>query len=438
VLTEREYCPWPLVHGGGQGEHGKMTNTAALRVNGERLWQTIMEVAKIGATEKGGCCRLALTDLDREARDLYVKWCKEAGCSIRVDKMGNVFARRDGQDNSLPPVMTGSHIDTQPTGGRFDGVYGVLAGLEIIRSLNDLDIKTKHPIEASIWTNEEGSRFAPAMVASGVFAGEFTLEYGLSREDEEGKTMGEELERIGYAGPDEVGGRPVHAFFEVHIEQGPILEEEGITVGVVTDAQGQRWYELTFEGVESHAGPTPMNRRKDALLGAARVVELVNKIGLERAPLACATVGMLNVHPNSRNVIPGRVFLTIDFRHPDDEVLKTMDTAIRAGIDTIAKDIGLSVSLEQIFYYAPIAFDASCVSAVRQASEACGYTSRDIVAGAGHDACYLSKVAPASMVFVPCIDGISHNEVEDAKPEWITAGADVLLGAMVAKAQQIS
>ncbi|MBL4636384.1 MAG: hydantoinase/carbamoylase family amidase, partial [Kofleriaceae bacterium] len=255
-----------------------MSENTKLRINGERIWDTLMEVAKIGATEKGGCCRLALTDLDREARDLYVKWCKEAGCTIRIDKMGNIFARRAGEDDSLPPVMTGSHIDTQPTGGRFDGVYGVLAGLEVIRSLNDLNIKTKHAIEASIWTNEEGSRFAPAMVASGVFAGVFTLEYGLSREDEDGKTMGEELERIGYAGPDEVGGRPVHAFFEVHIEQGPILEEEDMTIGVVTDAQGQRWYELTLGGVESHAGPTPMNRRKDALLGAARVIELVNKI----------------------------------------------------------------------------------------------------------------------------------------------------------------
>ncbi len=405
-----------------------------LRVNGERIWDTLMEVAKIGATEKGGCCRLALTDLDKEARDLYVKWCKEAGCSIRIDKIGNVFARRDGSDNSLPPVMTGSHIDTQPTGGRFDGVYGVLAGLEVIRTLNDLNITTKHPIEASIWTNEEGSRFAPAMVASGVFAGEFTLEYGLSRKDEDGKTMGEELERIGYAGPDEVGGRPVHAFFEVHIEQGPILEEEETTIGVVTDAQGQRWYEMTLTGVESHAGPTPMNRRKDALLGAARIIQLVNKVGLDNAPLGCATVGMVNVSPNSRNVIPGSVFLTIDFRHPDDDVLKGMDAAMREGVAKITEEIGLGCELEQIFYYAPIPFDAGCVNAVRSAAEECGYSMRDIVAGAGHDACYLSKVAPASMVFVPCIDGISHNEVEDAKPEWITAGANVLLGAMLSRA----
>jgi N-carbamoyl-L-amino-acid hydrolase len=406
-----------------------------LRVNGDRLWQSIMEVAKIGATEKGGSCRLALTDLDKEARDLYVKWCKEAGCSIRIDKMGNVFARRDGEDNSLPPVMTGSHIDTQPTGGRFDGVYGVLAGLEVIRSLNDQDIKTKHPVETSIWTNEEGSRFAPAMVASGVYAGVFTLDYGLSRADKDGKTMGEELERIGYAGSEDVGG-DVHAFFEVHIEQGPILEEEEKTIGVVTDAQGQRWYEMTLTGVESHAGPTPMNRRKDALLGAARIIDLVNKIGLDNAPLACATVGMVNVYPNSRNVIPGRVFLTVDFRHPDDNVLKSMDEAMRAGVAEITKTIGLGCELEQIFYYSPVAFDDGCVDAVRTAAQNCGYSVRDIVAGAGHDACYLSKVAPTSMIFIPCVDGISHNEVEDAKPEWVTAGANVLLGAIVTKAEQ--
>lgn len=393
-----------------------------------------MEMAKIGATEKGGNCRLALTDEDKQARDLFVSWCREAGCGIRVDKMGNIFARREGSDPSLPPVMMGSHLDTQPTGGRFDGVYGVLAGLEVIRSLDDLDIQTKHPVEASVWTNEEGSRFAPAMISSGVFAKVFELDFGLSRSDADGKTIGEELRRIGYAGPDEVGDRAVHAFFEVHIEQGPILEEEGKPIGVVTAGQGQRWYELSFTGVESHAGPTPMGRRKDALLGSARVIELVNKIGLDNAPLACATVGMVNVYPNSRNVIPGRVFLTIDIRHPDDEVLKSMNDAVRTGIDEIAKNIGLQSELEQIFYYAPVPFDDSCVQAVREAAKDCGYEHQDIVAGAGHDACYLSKVAPSSMVFVPCVDGISHNEVEDAKPEWITAGGNVLLGAVLAKA----
>ncbi|MDH5355462.1 MAG: Zn-dependent hydrolase [Gammaproteobacteria bacterium] len=405
------------------------------KINAERLWDSLMQMAKIGATEKGGCCRLALTDLDREGRDLFVNWCKEAGCTIKVDKMGNIFARREGADSSLPPVLTGSHLDTQPTGGRFDGVYGVLTGLEVIRSLNDMNIQTRRSIEACVWTNEEGSRFAPAMVASGVFGGVFDLDYGLNRSDADGLTMGEELQRIGYAGDEEVGGRDVHAYFEAHIEQGPILEAEEKTIGIVTDAQGQRWYEMTLTGVESHAGPTPMNRRKDALLGAAKIVQLVNQVGLDNAPLACATVGMLNVYPNSRNVIPGQVSLTIDFRHPDDDVLANMDKQMREGVDSIVSAIGLECELEQIFYYAPIAFDKSCVEAVRAGIQTHGYSSREIVSGAGHDACYLAGVAPTSMVFIPCIDGISHNEIEDVKPEWITAGANVVLSAMLQKAE---
>jgi N-carbamoyl-L-amino-acid hydrolase len=411
-----------------------MNDTTNLVINGQRLWDSIMEMATIGATEKGGSCRLALTDLDREGRDLFVGWCRDAGCSIRVDRMGNIFARRPGRDDALAPVMTGSHLDTQPTGGRFDGVYGVLSGLEVIRTLNDMDYTSERPIEVVVWTNEEGSRFAPSMVASGVFAGEFDLDYGLSLTDAEGKSMGEELQRIGYAGEEEVGGREVHAYFEAHIEQGPILEAEDLTIGVVTDAQGQRWYELLLTGVESHAGPTPMERRKDALLGAARVVALVNRIGLEYAPSACATVGMLEVYPNSRNVIPGRVFLTIDFRNPDDAVLARMDHALRQGIDEIATEIGLKEELEQIFYYAPIHFDDGCINAVREATQQSGYSHREMVSGAGHDACYVSKVVPTSMIFIPCIDGISHNEIEDAKPEWITAGAQVLLLSMLDKA----
>lgn len=411
-----------------------MASEKNLQIDGKRLWDSLMEMAKIGATEKGGCCRLALTDLDRQSRDLFVQWCKEAGCSIKIDKMGNIFARRPGKNNDLAPVMCGSHLDTQPTGGRFDGVFGVLAGLEVVRSLNDLGVETERPVEVAVWTNEEGSRFAPAMVASGVFAGVYDLEYGLTRADGDGKTMGEELQRIGYAGAEEVGGREIHAFFETHIEQGPILEAEEKTIGIVTDAQGQRWYELTLTGVESHAGPTPMAIRKDALLGAARVVELVNRTGLDNAPVACATVGMLEVYPNSRNVIPGKVFVAIDFRHPDDDVLAKMDATMRAGVEKIANEIGLEYEIEQIFYYKPVHFDESCVAAVREGAEAFGYEAREIVSGAGHDACYMAKVAPTAMVFVPCVDGISHNEVEDAKPEWITGGGNVLLRAIVEKA----
>jgi N-carbamoyl-L-amino-acid hydrolase len=411
-----------------------MKEATPLAINGQRLWDSLMEMAKIGATPKGGVCRLALTDLDRDGRDLFVKWAKEAGCTISVDRMGNVYARRAGRDDSLAPVVTGSHADSQPTGGKFDGIYGVLGGLEVIRSLNDHGVETDRPIEVVIWTNEEGSRFAPAMVSSGVFAGVFTLDYGLSRADVDGKTMGEELARIGYAGEQPVG-KPIHAAFELHIEQGPILEAEGKTIGVVTHAQGQRWYEVVFTGQESHAGPTPMPRRKDALVGAARVIDLVNRIGHAHAPFACATVGMLQVHPNSRNVIPGRVFFTIDIRHPEDAVLAAMDAEVREGIARIAEETKLEVTkLEQIFYYKPVEFDHDCVASVRAAAQRFGYSHRDMVSGAGHDACYLAKVAPTSMVFVPCIDGISHNEVEDATPEWIEAGCNVLLHAMLGRA----
>mgnify|MGYP000111265573 FL=1 len=404
------------------------------KINGERLWDSLMEMAKIGATDKGGVCRLALTDLDREARDLFVKWCKEAGCTIRIDKMGNIFAHRKGKDDSLPPVVMGSHIDSQPTGGKFDGIYGVLAGLEVIRSLNDHNIETLAPIEATAWTNEEGSRFPPAMVASGVFAGVFDLDYGLSRADLDGKTMGEELERIGYAGIEEVGQREFKAFFEAHIEQGPILENEEKTIGVVTDAQGQRWYEVKLTGQESHAGPTPMLSRRDALLGAAKMVDQVNRIGLDYLPSACATVGLMQIHPNSRNVIPGEVFFTIDFRHPNADTLSAMDQELREVCQKIAKDLGLEMEFEQIWYSPPVPFNKSCVDSVRKAAENSGYSHRDIISGAGHDACYISRVAPTAMVFVPCEDGISHNEAENADPADIAAGCDVLFQAVVDQA----
>ena len=405
-----------------------------LRVNGQRLWDSLMEMAQIGATEKGGVCRLALTDLDRESRDLFSKWCVDAGCTIRVDKMGNMFARRPGKNNDLPPIMTGSHLDSQPTGGKYDGVYGVLAGLEVVRTLNDLNLETEAPVEVAVWTNEEGSRFAPAMVASGVFAGVFDLEYGLSRADLDGKTMGEELERIGYAGDDDVGGRDVGAYFEAHIEQGPILEDEEKTVGVLTGAQGQRWYEVTLTGQEAHAGPTPMHTRRDALVGASRIVTEVNRIGLENQPYACATVGLMQVTPNSRNVIPGSVFFAVDFRHPTDEVLSKMDAELREVADTIAKDIGLEMVFEEIWYSPPVAFNEDCVSAVRSAAESSGIPHMDIVSGAGHDACYVARVAPTAMIFTPCLNGISHNEIESAEPDDLEAGCNVLLQAMIDRA----
>ncbi len=403
-----------------------------LQVNGERLWASLMELAQIGATSKGGVCRLAASDLDADARRLFIRWCEEAGCRVTVDKIGNIFARRPGRDPGLPPVMTGSHLDTQPTGGRFDGAYGVMAGLEIVRTLNDLGYETEAPVEIVAWTNEEGSRFSPAMVGSGVFAGVFDLAYGLERRDNvSGVTLGAELQRIGFAGPQPVGERPVAAYFEAHIEQGPILEAAAKPIGVVTGAQGQRWYEITVTGQEAHAGPTPMPRRRDALVGAARMIDAVNGIGHAHAPYACATVGFVQVSPNSRNTIPGRVFLTVDFRHPDDAVLTQMDRELRAACAEAVASQNLEAAVEEFWYFPPTPFDPVLVGRVRDAAAAQDYAHQDIISGAGHDAVYMARVAPTAMVFVPCVGGISHNEIEDAKPDDLTAGCNVLLNALL-------
>ena len=328
--------------------------------------------------------------------------------------------------------MTGSHLDTQPTGGRFDGAYGVMAGLEIVRTLNDLGYETEAPVEIVAWTNEEGSRFSPAMVGSGVFAGVFDLAYGLERPDNvTGVTLGAELQRIGFAGPQPVGERPVAAYFEAHIEQGPILEAAAKPIGVVTGAQGQRWYEITVTGQEAHAGPTPMPRRRDALVGAARMIDAVNRIGHAHAPYACATVGFVQVSPNSRNTIPGRVFFTVDFRHPEDAVLTQMDRELRAACAEAAASQNLEAAVEEFWYFPPTPFDPVLVGRVRDAAAAQDYAHQDIISGAGHDAVYMARVAPTAMVFVPCVGGISHNEIEDAKPDDLTAGCNVLLNALL-------
>lgn len=407
-----------------------MANVKNIQVNKDRLWDSLMEMAKIGATPKGGCARLALTDLDKQGRDLFVRWCKEAGCSITVDRMGNIFARRPGKNNDLPPVVTGSHLDTQPTGGKFDGVYGVLAGLEVIRTLNDYKFDTEAPIEVSVWTNEEGSRFAPAMVASGVFAGVFTEEYGHSRADLDGKTIGEELKRIGYFGDAPVGGRKFKAFFEAHIEQGPILEADRRTIGVVQGIQGMRWFEVTLTGAESHAGTTPMNRRKDAMLGCARIVDRINQIALNHKP-GVSTVGLVKVSPNSRNTIPGTVFFSVDLRHPFDDELVKMKSELEAAVAEICGELGLTWECKEIWNSPAVHYDKGCIAAVRKAAEEAGYAHMDIVSGAGHDAGYINRVAPAGMVFVPCADGISHNEIESATAEDLAAGCNVLLRAML-------
>jgi beta-ureidopropionase / N-carbamoyl-L-amino-acid hydrolase len=410
-------------------------NLATLRVNGARLWGSLERMAQIGATAKGGVCRLALTELDSEGRDLFVQWAREAGCTVRVDRMGNVFARRAGRDANAAPVLTGSHADTQPTGGRYDGIYGVLGGLEVVRTLNDAGVQTEHPIEVVIWTNEEGSRFAPAMIASGVYAGVYSLEYGLSRTDSSGTTLGEALAQIGYAGDVPVGGTPVHAAYELHIEQGAILERSGKTIGVVTAGQGQRWYEIELTGVDAHAGTTPMELRRDALVGAARMIAFVEALGRRHAPHGRATVGMIEAKPNSRNTVPGRCFFTVEFRHPDADTLAEMDASLRAELARVAHEAQLGSAIEQIFDYAPVPFAPACIEAVRHAANALGLPNADIVSGAGHDACYLARIAPTGMIFVPCIDGLSHNEAEAITPEWAEAGTNVLLHAMLASAR---
>lgn len=401
------------------------------RVNGERLWQSLRDMAQFGAIPKDGVTRLALSDEDRLARDQLRDWALEAGCSVRVDRMGNMFLRREGSRPELAPVITGSHVDSQPKGGRFDGIYGVLAGLEVIRTLNDHQIITERAIEVVNWTNEEGARFAPAMISSGVFAGVFDLAYGLSRSDDQGVSIGEALQQIGYAGEHPVGNMPIHAAFELHIEQGPILEAENIEIGVVTTAQGQRWYELEITGFSAHAGTTPMDRRRDALLGFAAMVIAVNNIGKDFMPDARATVGMAQITPNSRNVVPGKVFFSVEFRHPQEAVLEQMELRLLAAVAKIGSD-GLSAHAERIFQYQPIRFDQGCIDSVRQAAQTLGYSHRDMVSGAGHDACYLSRVAPTAMIFIPCVEGISHNELENISSEWSTAGANVLLNALLA------
>ena len=403
-----------------------------LRIDQDRLWRSLMEMARIGATPKGGNNRLALGDLDKEARGLFISWCEEAGLTVSVDQMGSIFARRPGTDPDLEPVLVGSHLDTQPTGGRFDGVLGVLAALEVVRALNDAGIETERPIEIVNWTNEEGSRFSPPMIASGVFAGAFTLEEAHAiRENNGAATIGEELDRIGFKGEAPATGRDIHACFELHIEQGPILEDEGKTIGVVTLAMGQRWFEVTVTGVESHAGPTPMPKRKDALVGAARMIDLVNRIGFDFGPNAHATVGVIEIEPASRNVIPGSAWFTIDFRHPEEETLAAMEEALRAGCAEIAAGAQVEVEVKSFWSTAPRPFATELVDRVRSSAERLGYSHRDIASGAGHDAVYVAKVAPTAMVFVPCEDGISHNEAENATPEDCAAGANVLLHCIV-------
>ena len=406
-----------------------------LRINVDRLWDSLMEMAKIGPGIAGGNNRQTLTDEDAEGRSLFQNWCEAAGCTMGLDQMGNMFATRPGSDPEALPVYVGSHLDTQPTGGKYDGILGVLGGLEIIKTLNDLNIKTKHPIVVTNWTNEEGTRYAPPMLASGVFGGVHTQEWAYDRVDADGKRFGDELVRIGWRGDEKVGERKMHAFFELHIEQGPILEAENKDIGVVTHGQGLSWTEITIIGKDSHTGSTPMHMRKNAGLAMARILENVDEIALSHAPHAVGAAGHIDVYPNSRNVIPGKVIFTVDLRSPELAVIDDMEQRLRSGAKKICDDMGLEVSFEKVGGFDPVTFDEKCVSSIRNAAERMGYSHMNIISGAGHDACWINGVAPSAMVMCPCVDGLSHNEAEDISKEWAVAGADVLMHAVIETAE---
>ena len=406
-----------------------------LRINGDRLWESLMEMAAIGPGIAGGNNRQTLTDSDKEGRELFQRWCDEAGLTMGVDKMGTMFMTRAGTDPEALPVYIGSHLDTQPTGGKYDGVLGVLAGLEVVRSMNDLGIKTKHPIVVTNWTNEEGARFAPAMVASGVFAGVHSLDYAYDRKDMDGKLFGDELKRIGWVGEEEVGARKMHAYFEYHIEQGPILEAEEKQIGVVTHCQGLWWLEFTLTGKEAHTGSTPMTMRVNAGLAMARIMEMVQDVAMGEQPGAVAGVGQVKFSPNSRNVLPGTVVLTVDLRTPSQEKLDRMRATIEAKAAEIAAELGVGCSVEAVGHFDPVTFDPTLVGRVRSAAEKLGYSHMNIISGAGHDACWTAKVAPSTMIMCPCVGGLSHNEAEEISMEWAAAGCDVLFHAVVETAE---
>ncbi|WP_299812916.1 Zn-dependent hydrolase [uncultured Jannaschia sp.] len=411
-----------------------------LRIDPDRLWDSLMEMAEIGPGVAGGSNRQTLTDADAEGRALFKSWCDAAGLETGVDKLGNMFATRAGEDPAADPVYVGSHLDTQPTGGKYDGVLGVLGGLELVRTLNDLGIRTKHPIVVTNWTNEEGTRFAPAMLASGVFAGIHTQDWVEARTDVNGARFGEELDRIGWRGEEEVGARRdrMRAYFELHIEQGPILEVEGKEIGVVTHGQGLSWTQVTVTGKDSHTGSTPMPMRKNAGLAMARLLIEVEEIALSHAPHAVGAAGHIEVHPNSRNVIPGRAVFTVDFRSPDLAVIEDMEAKLAAAAERIAAETGMEIALEKVGGFDPVAFDEGCVAAVRSAAERLGHSHMNIISGAGHDACWINRVAPTAMIMCPCVDGLSHNEAEEITKDWARAGADVLLHAVLETAEVVS
>jgi N-carbamoyl-L-amino-acid hydrolase len=411
------------------------------RIDGERLWTTLMQFAEIGATPKGGVKRIALTEVDAAGRALFTRFCEAAGCTVRVDAMGNMFARRPGRDAGRLPVLMGSHLDSQPTGGKFDGALGVIAGLEVLRSLNDLEITTEAPVELVNWTDEEGCRFGRAMMGSAVWSGISDLGTVQAMRDGEGVSVGEALSAIGFAGPEPCAAFAADAMFELHIEQGPILEAEGVPIGVVTGAQAQIWWHATVTGQDSHAGTTPPVARRDALLTAARIIELVDALMREGGDgtitdTGRGTVGRLFVEPNSPNVIPGEVKFTVEFRHPSDARIAALVARFPAEAQAIAAANGTTLALEEVFRVKAQPFDEACVTLVEQAAQKTGLGYRRIVSGAGHDAVHVATRIPTAMIFTPCKDGLSHNEAESVEPDEAAAGTQVLFEAVLARANR--
>ncbi len=406
----------------------------ALRVDADRLWTQLMTMAGIGATARGGCNRQALTAEDKAGRDLFCALGRAAGCSVHIDEIGNIFLRRDGLDPDREPVLIGSHLDTQATGGRFDGVYGVLAGLEVLHTLDDHGLRLRRSIEVASWTNEEGCRFAPAMLGSGVVAGQYDLAYAYARTDRDGHVLGAELERIGYRGTLPARKRAFRAMFEAHIEQGPILEQTSTTIGVVTGIQGAYWFDVILEGVSCHAGPTPMEARRDPWRVACPLIEGAFALAAANAPWARATIGDVKVKPGARNTVPERLVVSVDLRHPDPHILDGMVTEFRALAATLGTRHGIGHQIEQVWHMPPTAFDAGLVDVIDAAAAGLGLTHMRMVSGAGHDSLHTAQFAPTAMIFVPCTGGLSHNEAEEASCADLAAGADVLLQAVLAVA----
>ncbi len=411
-----------------------MVKETNISINSERLWDTLMTMAKIGPGIAGGNNRQTVTPEDGEARKLLQKWSEDAGMTMKVDQLGSMFFKREGTDKNALPVVIGSHLDTQPTGGKYDGVLGVLAGLEIVRTLNDLNIQTKHPIFVVNWTNEEGSRFPPAMMASAGYAGIYGVDTLLSAKDAEGNIFGDELDKIGWKGSEPVGAQKFHCYYELHIEQGPILETEGIDIGIVTHGQGLKWLEFKLNGKEQHTGTTPMNVRKDTSLAMSEIILAVNNIANQNQPNALGSVGHIEVSPNSRNVIAGETLFTVDIRSPDIDKLNKMEKELEKAANEICRKYNIEINIEQIGGFDPVKFDEECLDHLRTNAKKFGYSYKDIVSGAGHDACWINTVVPSAMIMCPCVDGLSHNEAEEIKPEWAYSSTNVLLHSAIASA----